>query len=250
MRGHRWTDVVQAQVETTGWLDDLELWRFSTGCSSPCAVILTLGLYLCLAFPEASLSIVYMYQSDCSTATIPAASGSSAFPYIYPRNMSNQVPPAPAAASTSNPDPSAPSPSALLHLLTLKYLSDSGFASTSRAASVTLSSVLEKYISATARACAKKAEHAGRRKVGALDMVHVLEERQGPGVMREMEEWVGRQEREEWAGEEWERGLEGLEGGLFVLTDGMEAGVLVYGLRLIGVHRDADIVPALGFRSE
>lgn len=105
-----------------------------------------------------------------------------------------------------------PSPSALLHLLTLKYLSDSGFASTSRAASVTLSSVLEKYLTATAAACAKKAEHAGRRKVGALDMVQVLEERQGPGAMREMEEWIGRQERGEWAGEGWERGLEGLEG--------------------------------------
>lgn len=126
--------------------------------------------------------------------------------------MSTSGPDHPSSSSHSTATP--PNPSALLHLLTLKYLSDSGFASTSRAASLTLSSVLERYFLATAQHAADRAEHAGRRKVGALDVVEVLEETHGKGWVRDMESWVGEQKREEWTGEGWNRGLEAMSGEL------------------------------------
>jgi hypothetical protein len=70
----------------------------------------------------------------------------------------------------------APSPDALLHLATLHLLSQAGFASTSRAASLTLSSVVGEYFKLVARASVDRAVLAGRSKPGAYDVVESLEE--------------------------------------------------------------------------
>lgn len=70
----------------------------------------------------------------------------------------------------------APSPDALLHLATLHLLSQAGFASTSRAASLTLSSVVGEYFKLVARASVDRALFAGRSKPGAYDVVESLEE--------------------------------------------------------------------------
>lgn len=71
-------------------------------------------------------------------------------------------------------------PNAVLHLATLHLLSQAGFASTSRAASLTLTSVVEQYFKLVARASIDRAFLAGRRKPGALDVVESLHEL-GPG---------------------------------------------------------------------
>lgn len=81
----------------------------------------------------------------------------------------------------------APSPDALLHLATLHILSSAGFPSTSRAASLTLSSIAAKYIRTIAQACTEQAALAGRSKVGAGDVVEVLDD-MGQGVGG-LEEW-------------------------------------------------------------
>lgn len=80
------------------------------------------------------------------------------------------------------------SPDALLHLATLNLLASAGFPSTSRAASITLSSIAAKYIRTLAGACTDRATLAGRSKVGTRDVVDVLEEF-GIGVGG-LEEWV------------------------------------------------------------
>ena len=102
-----------------------------------------------------------------------------------------------------------PSPDALLHLATLHLLSSAGFPSTSRAASITLSSIAAKYLRTVAAACTDRASLAGRSTVGAGDVVDVLEER-GRGVV-ELEDWVAEQE-ESGEGRLSGAGLESLGG--------------------------------------
>jgi len=69
-----------------------------------------------------------------------------------------------------------PSPDALLHLATLHLLSQAGFASTSQAASLTLSSVVSEYFKLVARSTVDHALLAGRAKPGVYDVVASLEE--------------------------------------------------------------------------
>ncbi|WWC67574.1 uncharacterized protein I206_101484 [Kwoniella pini CBS 10737] len=71
---------------------------------------------------------------------------------------------------------SAPSPDAVLHLAALHTLAQAGFASTSRAASVTLSTVLSKYLKLVATTCVERASLAGRGKVAAIDVVDALDD--------------------------------------------------------------------------
>lgn len=71
---------------------------------------------------------------------------------------------------------SVPSPDALLHLATLHLLSQAGFASTSKAASITLSSVVGEYFKLVARSTVDKALHAGRSRPGIYDVVSSLED--------------------------------------------------------------------------
>lgn len=73
----------------------------------------------------------------------------------------------------SSPDST---PDAVLHLATLHLLSQAGFASTSRAASLTLSSVIAQYFKTISRACIDRANLAGRNKAGAYDVVESLKE--------------------------------------------------------------------------
>lgn len=86
--------------------------------------------------------------------------------------------------------PQSASPDALLHLVTLKLLSDAGFPSTSRAASLTLSTIAARYIRLLGNSCADRAALAGRSKVGAGDVVEALEE-YGQGLQG-VEEWLVR----------------------------------------------------------
>jgi histone H3/H4 len=83
--------------------------------------------------------------------------------------------------------PSA-SPDAILHLAALHALSAAGFASTSRAASTTLSGVLGRYLQLVGGACAERAALAGRAKVSAADVVEALEGL-GVGGVEEVMEW-------------------------------------------------------------
>ncbi|WVF70169.1 hypothetical protein IAT40_004957 [Kwoniella sp. CBS 6097] len=71
---------------------------------------------------------------------------------------------------------SAASPAAVLHLAALHTLAATGFASTSSAASLTLSSVLEKYLKLVATTCVERANSAGRNKVAAVDIVTALDD--------------------------------------------------------------------------
>lgn len=93
----------------------------------------------------------------------------------------------------------SPSPDALLHLATLHILSTAGFPSTSRAASLTLSSIAAKYLRTVAQACTEQAALAGRSKVGAGDVVEVLEEL-GQGVGELESWWLSRKEEASFAG--------------------------------------------------
>lgn len=68
------------------------------------------------------------------------------------------------------------SPDAILHLATLHLLSQAGFASTSQAASLSLSSVAAQYLRVVAQDCVDRATLAGRSKVAAHDVVAALEE--------------------------------------------------------------------------
>ncbi|GFZ49029.1 hypothetical protein JCM24511_06779 [Saitozyma sp. JCM 24511] len=80
------------------------------------------------------------------------------------------------------------SPEAILHLATLHLLAQAGFASTSRAASLTLSTATEKYLRLVASACTERAGLAGRNKVAAGDVLATLEDL-GEGV-ESLWEWV------------------------------------------------------------
>lgn len=83
----------------------------------------------------------------------------------------------------------AASPEAILHLAALHTLSQAGFASTSRAASVTLSGVLARYLTLVATTCSEHATLAGRSKVAAVDVVNALEDL-GVGGVAELQEWT------------------------------------------------------------
>lgn len=67
-------------------------------------------------------------------------------------------------------------PDAILHLANLHLLSQAGFASTSKAASLTLTSVVSEYFRLIAKSSIDRADLAGRSKPGALDVVGSLKE--------------------------------------------------------------------------
>jgi hypothetical protein len=71
---------------------------------------------------------------------------------------------------------SIPSPDALLHLAILHLLSQAGFASTSKAASLSLTAVVGEYFKLVARSSVDRALLAGRAKPGVYDVVGSLEE--------------------------------------------------------------------------
>lgn len=68
-----------------------------------------------------------------------------------------------------------PAPDAVLHLTALHALAAAGFASTSRAASITLSTAMAHYLRLVAATCVERANLAGRSKVAALDVAEALE---------------------------------------------------------------------------
>lgn len=110
---------------------------------------------------------------------------------------------------------SAPAPDAVLHLAALHTLAQTGFASTSRAASLTLSATLSRYLQLVAATCAERASLAGRSKVVAIDVLQGLEEL-GVGGVGELHEWA--------VGLDQEVTLSGP--GLAVLRDGLNEGML------------------------
>lgn len=81
------------------------------------------------------------------------------------------------------------SPDAVLHLAALHTLAEAGFASTSRAASLTLSSVVSRYLRLVAQACIDRANLAGRSKVAAIDVVQALDDLGVSGV-GDLHEWA------------------------------------------------------------
>jgi histone H3/H4 len=108
---------------------------------------------------------------------------------------------------------SLPSPDALLHLATLHLLSQAGFASTSQAASLSLTSVVGEYFKLVARSTVDRALHAGRAKPGIYDVVGSLEDL-GYGMrLEDLYEYGLESGRDTLEGE----GLEKLAGKLKVL---------------------------------
>ncbi|ORY25370.1 hypothetical protein BCR39DRAFT_499331 [Naematelia encephala] len=110
------------------------------------------------------------------------------------------------------------SPDAILHLAALHTLAQAGFASTSRAASLTLSDALARYLRIVAQACADRAALAGRTKVAAVDVVAALEELGVSGVS-ELHEWTAGLDKEvvfeggvDGLGDYLGEGLSGIEG--------------------------------------
>lgn len=84
-----------------------------------------------------------------------------------------------------------PAPDAVLHLAALHALAAAGFASTSRAASITLSTAMAHYLRLVAATCVERANLAGRSKVAALDVAEALE---ALGVrVGELSEWAEEQ---------------------------------------------------------
>lgn len=83
----------------------------------------------------------------------------------------------------------AASPDAVLHLAALHTLAHAGFASTSRAASLHLSTILSRYLRLVAAECTDRAALAGRSKVAATDVVGTLEDL-GVGGIGELQEWT------------------------------------------------------------
>jgi histone H3/H4 len=94
----------------------------------------------------------------------------------------------------------SPSPEAVLHLITLHHLAQAGFASTSQAASLTLTSALEQYILLLARTSAERANVAGRNKVGVKDLVRALDDLGVDGVEEVHEFTVGLGKEVEFVG--------------------------------------------------
>lgn len=116
-------------------------------------------------------------------------------PWLQPINRSIHVD-AHAPPPTTNPPPTmAASPDAVLHLAALHTLAQTGFASTSRAASVTLSGVLSRYLQLVATSCTERAALAGRSKVAAIDVVNALEDL-GVGGITELQEWTADLDKE------------------------------------------------------
>ena len=84
---------------------------------------------------------------------------------------------------------SSTSPDAVLHLAALHTLAQAGFASTSRAASLVLSSTVSRYIRLVGLACVEHANLAGRSKVAAIDVVEALDTL-GVGGVGDLHEWA------------------------------------------------------------
>ncbi|CAD6585809.1 MAG: hypothetical protein TREMPRED_004243 [Tremellales sp. Tagirdzhanova-0007] len=84
---------------------------------------------------------------------------------------------------------SSTSPDAVLHLAALHTLAQAGFASTSRAASLVLSSTVSRYIRLVGLACVEHANLAGRSKVAAIDVVEALDAL-GVGGVGDLHEWA------------------------------------------------------------
>lgn len=80
-------------------------------------------------------------------------------------------------------------PDAVLHLAALHALASAGFASTSSAASLTLTDVVARYLRLLATTSVEKAALAGRSKVAAVDVVQTLEDL-GVGSVGELQEWA------------------------------------------------------------
>ncbi|OCF37766.1 hypothetical protein I316_00893 [Kwoniella heveanensis BCC8398] len=115
--------------------------------------------------------------------------------------------------------PASPSPAAVLHLAALHTLAATGFASTSSAASLTLSSVLEKYLKLVATTCVERANSAGRNKVAAVDIVAALDDL---GVrVGELVDWAEEVDEGRNAGHLGKDGLGGLEGEAILCFDHM-----------------------------
>ena len=89
-----------------------------------------------------------------------------------------------------------PSPDAVLQLAALHTLAATGFASTSRAASLTLSATLARYLHLVATACTDRAALSGRNKVAAIDVVQALEDL-GVGGVEDLYEWTMERDKEE-----------------------------------------------------
>ncbi|WVQ97723.1 hypothetical protein IAU59_004837 [Kwoniella sp. CBS 9459] len=140
--------------------------------------------------------------------------------------MTDTLRPASASASASE-SPSA-SPAAVLHLAALHTLAATGFASTSSAASLTLSSVLEKYLKLVATACVERANSAGRNKVAAVDIVTALDDL---GVrVGELVDWAEEVDEGRSAGHLGKDGLGGLEE---YLHDGLSVDQSLARMRLV-----------------
>ncbi len=80
-------------------------------------------------------------------------------------------------------------PDAVLHLAALHALASAGFASTSSAASMTLTDVVARYLRLLATTSVERAAFAGRSKVAAIDVVRTLEDL-GLGDVGELQEWA------------------------------------------------------------
>lgn len=128
---------------------------------------------------------------------------------------------------------SAPSPDAVLHLAALHTLAQTGFASTSQAASLTLSTTMARYLRLVATTCSERAAQAGRSKVAGIDVVQALEDL-GVGGVSDLHEWTVGLEKEVSL---TAPGLEGLQAGL---RDGRSAEEYIAELRLV----DKETFPA------
>ncbi|KAL7423311.1 hypothetical protein Q5752_002612 [Cryptotrichosporon argae] len=104
---------------------------------------------------------------------------------------------------------------AILHLATLHALSQAGFASTSRSASLSLSSVLSRYLAVVGRSCAERAALAGRSKVAAIDVIEALEDL-GVGGVDELQDWTAGRDEEVFVGGKMDELAQCLRDGLSV----------------------------------
>ena len=81
------------------------------------------------------------------------------------------------------------SPDAVLHLAALHTLAQAGFASTSQAASMTLTTAITRYLRLVAQSSIERANLAGRSKVAAVDLVQALDDL-GAGSVSEIYDWT------------------------------------------------------------
>jgi hypothetical protein len=73
-------------------------------------------------------------------------------------------------------------PSQAIHLLVLRALLSNGFDSASHQATLTLSSVLSRYLSVLGQASLDNAQDGGRRRVGVYDVADAIESIGGMGL--------------------------------------------------------------------